>query len=218
MRYFFLTLVVLVVAVAFTAGKRGSISRKPPLEIFPDMDKQPKLRPQSRTEAFENGMSSQLPVAGTVARGSSYEDTPYTTGKVPGTTNWVATIPVPVTAQLLERGEQRFNISCAPCHGRLGDGKGITTKFGMAVIADLHDAKTRKVVQQPDGQIFNTITHGFNLMGPYGGLISVEDRWAIIAYLRVLQRSRLASLEDVPADRRAQLTNPLAPRAGAVQK
>ena len=151
-------------------------------------------------------LSSQLPVEGTVARGSAFEDSPVNTGKVPGTTNYVATIPMPVTAQLMERGQQRFNINCSPCHGRLGDGKGITTKFGMAVIADLHDSKTRKVVQQADGEIFNTITYGKNLMGPYGGLMTVEDRWAIIAYLRALQRSRLASLEDVPADVRPTLS------------
>jgi mono/diheme cytochrome c family protein len=218
MRYFLLSFVILCLAVYFAAGKRGSMSRKPPLEIFPDMDKQPKLRPQTYNEVFENGLSSQLPVAGTVARGAPYEDSPVNTGKIPGTTNWVATIPVPVTAEFLERGQQRFTISCSPCHGQLGDGKGITTKFGMAVIADLHDTKTRKVVQQADGEIFNTISYGKNLMGPYGGLVSVEDRWAIIAYLRTLQRSKLASLEDVPADVRPTLTRAMAPSAGAVKK
>jgi mono/diheme cytochrome c family protein len=218
MRYFFLTFVILVVVVVATAGKRGSISRKPPLEIFPDMDKQPKLRPQTRGEVFANGLSSQLPVDGTVARGSAFEDSPVNTGKVAGTTNYVGTIPMPVTAQLMERGEQRFNISCSPCHGRMGDGKGITTKFGMAVIADLHDSKTRKVVQQSDGEIFNTITYGKNLMGPYGGLVSIEDRWAIIAYLRALQRSRLGIEQDVPADVLPTLLGPLAPRAGVQKK
>ena len=98
----------------------------------------------------------------------------------------------------MERGEQRFNISCSPCHGRMGDGKGITTKFGMTVIADLHDSKTRKVVQQADGEIFNTITYGKNLMGAYGPNVTVMDRWAIIAYVRALERSRLGSLDDVP--------------------
>jgi len=218
MRYFLLIFVLLTLAVYFAAGKRGSISRKPPLEIFPDMDKQPKLRPQTGNETFANGLSSQLPVEGTVARGSTFEDSAINTGKVPGSTNWVATIPVPVTAQLLDRGQQRFTISCSPCHGQLGDGKGITTKFGMAVIADLHDTKTRKVVQQADGEIFNTITYGKNLMGPYGGLVTVEDRWAIIAYLRTLQRSRLASLEDVPADVRPNLMRAMPPGAAAPKK
>jgi mono/diheme cytochrome c family protein len=218
MRYFLLIFVILCLAVYFAAGRRGSISRKPPLEIFPDMDKQPKLRPQTYNEVFENGLSSQLPVAGTVARGTPYEDTPMNTGKVPGTTNWVATIPIPVTAELLERGQQRFTISCSPCHGQLGDGKGITSKFGMAVIGDLHDTKTRKVVQQADGELFNTITYGKNLMGAYGGLITVEDRWAIIAYVRTLERSRLASLQDVPADVRPTLMRAMPPAAAAAAK
>jgi hypothetical protein len=81
----------------------------------------------------------------------------------------------------------------------------------MAVIADLHDKTGRKVVQQPDGQIFNTITHGFNNMGAYGGLLEIEDRWAVIAYVRALQRSRMASLDDVPPGVRTELTKPLPP-------
>ena len=106
MRYFLLIFVLLCLTVFFAAGRRGSMSRKPPLEIFPDMDKQPKLRPQTYNEVFENGLSSQLPVAGTVARGAAYEDSAVNTGKVPGTTNWVASIPMPVTAEFLERGQQ----------------------------------------------------------------------------------------------------------------
>src|SRR5262249_43750602 len=89
-----------------------------------------------------------------------------------------------------------------------GDGKGITSKLGMGTIADLHDGSARKVVQQPDGQIFNTITYGKNLMGAYGGLVPVEDRWAIVAYVRALQRSHLASIDDVPADEQSKIPNP----------
>ncbi len=211
MRYFLLIFALLVVLVMGVAGKRGSMSRRPPIEVFPDMDRQPKLRPQTANGFFSDGLSSQLPVAGTVARNSPYEDSPANTGKISGTTNWVQTIPVPVTATLLARGQERFNINCSPCHGASGDGKGITTKFGMAVIADLHDGKTRKVVQQADGEIFNTITYGKGLMGPYGANVTIQDRWAIIAYLRALQRSHLASLEDVPADKRGDLTKSLPP-------
>jgi mono/diheme cytochrome c family protein len=206
------------------AGKRGSISRNPPIEIFSDMDRQPKLRPQTFAGFFPDHMSSRLPVAGTIARSKPYqvsggrevypfEDSPVNTGKIPGTTNFVETIPLPVTARLMERGQQRFTIYCSPCHGAQGDGKGITSKLGMTVIADLHDGATRKVVQQPDGQIFNTITYGKTLMGAYGGIIPVEDRWAIIAYVRALQRSRLASIQDVPADERSKIPNPPAPAA-----
>ena len=218
MRYFLLIFALCIVVVMAVAGKRGSTSRRPPIEIFSDMDRQPKVRPQTYSDFFSDHLSSRLPVAGTIARSKPYqingsevypyEDAPVNTGKIPGTTNFVETIPLPVTAQLMQRGQQRFNIYCSPCHGAQGDGKGITTKLGMAVVADLHDGGARKVPQQPDGQIFNTITYGKTLMGAYGGIIPVEDRWAIIAYLRALQRSHLATIDDVPADDRSRIPNP----------
>jgi mono/diheme cytochrome c family protein len=204
-RYVFLVLGLSAAVVLLVAGKRGDISRRPPIELFPDMDRQPKLRPQAGNDTLPGGFSSQLPVAGTIARGTPYQDTPVNTGKVAGTTNWVATIPVPVTEQLMARGHERYGISCAPCHGVQGDGKGITTKFGMAVIADLHDATSRKIVQQSDGELFNTISHGKGLMGGYAASLAIEDRWAIVAYVRALQRSRLAVLDDVPGEMRPVL-------------
>jgi mono/diheme cytochrome c family protein len=211
MRYILLVLGLSVVLVMAVAGKRGDMFRRRPIEVFPDMDRQPKLRPQTVNDFFRDRLSSQLPVPGTIARGSAYEDTPVNTGKVPGTTNWVATIPVTVTAELMQRGRERYNINCAPCHGEQGDGKGITSKLGMTVIGDLHDGTTRKVIQQPDGELFNTISYGKVLMNGYAANIPISDRWAIIAYVRALQRSRLASIEDVPADQRAALMKPLPP-------
>ncbi len=211
MRYFLLLFFLTIVAVAVIAGKRGQMSRKPPVYIFPDMDRQPKLRPQEPNAFFANAISSQLPVPGTIYRGEPYQDSPVNTGKTPGTTNYVEVIPIPVTEQLMARGRERFNIYCTPCHGAGGDGKGITTKFGMGVIGDLHDAKTRRVPQQSDGELFNTITFGKNLMQGYGAQIAIEDRWAIIAYVRALQRSRLATLEDVPADQREEIKRAMVP-------
>lgn len=211
MRYILLVFGLTVVLVMAVAGKRGDFSTRRPIEIFPDMVRQPKLRPQTTDEFFKDGLSSQPLVAGTVARGTPYEGTPVNTGKIPGTTNWVATIPIPVTMELMQRGRERYNIHCAPCHGEQGDGKGIATKFGMTVIADLHDGTTRKVVQQTDGELFNTISYGKTLMGSYAASVSIQDRWAIIAYVRALQRSHLASLDDVPADQRSVLTKPLPP-------
>lgn len=205
MRYFLLIFGLAVLGVMLVAGKRGDRSRRTPIEVFPDMDRQPKLRPEQPNAFFHNGISSQLPPPGTVARGSDYEINAVTTGMVPGTTNWVETIPIPVTETLMSRGRERFNINCAPCHGPQGDGKGITTKLGMSVIADLHDTTTRKVVQMPDGQIFNTITHGKNLMGPYAASLPVTDRWAVVAYVRALQRSRLGVIDEVPAGERASM-------------
>ena len=204
---------VIVIAVMVVAGKRGDMSRRPPIELFPDMDRQPKLRPQEANSFFKDGLSSQQPIAGTISRGSAWQDSPENTGKVSGTTNWVQTIPVPLTQQLLARGRERYDINCAPCHGAQGDGKGITTKFGMAVIADLHDATTRKVPQQADGELFNTISYGKGLMQGYAANVTIQDRWAIVAYVRALQRSHLGSMEDVPADQRANVTKPLPPGA-----
>lgn len=216
MRYFLLTFGVVVLAVMVVAGKRGDMSRRPPIEIFPDMDRQPKLRPQAANSLFKDGLSSQPHIDGTIARGMPYQDTPENTGKISGTTNYVQTIPIPVTTQLMARGRERFDISCSPCHGAQGDGKGITTKFGMAVIADLHDASGRKVPQQSDGQLFSTISYGKGLMQGYAPNLSIQDRWAIVAYVRALQRSHLGNIDDVPADKRAEVTKPLPP--GAVKQ
>jgi hypothetical protein len=202
MRYFLLLLALAVVTVMGVFGKRGDYFKKPPLEIFPDMDRQAKLRPQTPNLTFANGRSSQEPVANTVARGDRYENNAVNTGRIPGTTNFVANIPLPVTEQFMARGHQRYEIYCTPCHGSLGDGKGVVQKFGYASVKSLHD---KLVVAQPDGEIFNTITHGKATMYPYGSQISIEDRWAIIAYVRALQRGHLGLLDEVPAAQKAGL-------------
>jgi mono/diheme cytochrome c family protein len=213
MRYFLIILLALVLAVAGALGFRGSRFRKPPLYIFPDMEWQLKLRPQKPNGFFPNGLSSQLPVPGTIARSTPlqtlsgpvypYEDAPLNTGRVTGTTNFVETNPLAVTGQLLERGRQRFTINCSPCHGQLADGNGITKKLGaMVVVADLHD---KRIVEMADGELFYVITNGRNLMQPYGPNVPVADRWAIIAYLRALQLSHLATMDDLPEPLRAGL-------------
>ena len=200
-------------AVVGIAGFRGGLSRKPPIEIFPDMDRQLKLRPQEPNHFFANGVSSQLPPAGTIARSEpiqtvsgpvySFEDSPVNTGRVTGTTNFVETNPLPVNGALLQRGRERFDIYCAPCHGRLGDGNGITKKIGvMPAVANLHD---KRIVEMTDGEIFNTITHGKGMMGAYGPLVPAQDRWAVIAYLRALQLSWLGSTNDLTAAQQAAL-------------
>jgi len=95
MRYFLLVFGIIVITVMVVAGKRGDLSRRPPIELFPDMDRQPKLRPQTANSFFKDGLSSQKPVAGTIARGSAYQDSPENTGKLPGTTNWCRPSPCP---------------------------------------------------------------------------------------------------------------------------
>ena len=206
MRYFLLAFVLAVALTAGLLGKQGSFTRKPPIEVFPDMDRQPKIRPQTPNGFFQDGKASRMPVLGTVARGSKYLDNEVNTGRTPGTTNFVATIPsaISVNATLLARGRERYAISCLPCHGPVGDGNGVTKKLGMAVVGNLHD---KRIVQLGDGELFNTITYGKNLMGSYGQNIEVNDRWAIIAYVRSLQLARLGSMADLPAPLQAKLAH-----------
>jgi hypothetical protein len=213
MRYFLAIFVLAVAVVVGVLGFRGTHFRKPPLYIFPDMEFQLKLRPQKENGFFTNGLTSQLPIPGTIARSTPlqsangpvypFEDSPINTGHITGTTNFVETNPMPITAELLKRGQQRFTINCTPCHGATGEGKGITQKIGaMAVVANLHD---KRIVELPDGELFFVITNGRNLMGAYGANVTVEDRWAIIAYLRALQLSRLGAVDDLPQELRATL-------------
>ncbi len=205
MRYLLLIFALAVVVVMVVGGRRGDLSRRPPIELFADMDRQPKLRPQAPNDFFGDGRSSRLGVAGTVARGDHYQDLPINTGHMPGVTNVVESIPaeIKVDEALMNRGQQRFNINCSPCHGAQGDGNGITKRIGaMGVVADLHDPR---IVKMTDGELFGIITNGKGLMGAYGPNVPVEDRWAIVAYLRALQLSRLGTLDDVPAPFRAQL-------------
>ncbi|HEU5071825.1 MAG TPA: cytochrome c [Verrucomicrobiae bacterium] len=212
MRYFLLVFGIVIVLGMAVAGKRGSLSRRPPIEVFPDMDRQLKLRPMQPDGFFANGISSQPHIAGTIPRGEPiqtaagpvfpYEDSPVNTGRIPGTTNFVPVNPLVVDAALMKRGRERFTIYCSPCHGQLADGNGVTRKYGMAAVANLHD---KRIVEMPDGEIFNTITHGKNLMQPYGPQVDVRDRWAIIAYVRALQLSQLGTIDDVPEAERASL-------------
>jgi mono/diheme cytochrome c family protein len=202
MRYFIIGWLLLVAVIVSIAGFRGGVTRRTPIEVFPDMDRQPKLRPQTANGFFADGLSSQGQAPFTVARGSAWQDTPVNTGREPGTTNFIQVNPIPVTARVMARGQERFEINCLPCHGPQGDGKGITTKYGMTIIANLHDAR---IVRQGDGEIFNTISNGKNQMQGYGANIEIQDRWAIIAYLRALQLSHLGTIEDVPAAEQAAL-------------
>jgi mono/diheme cytochrome c family protein len=181
--------------VVSLAGLRGCVSRQPPLEIYSDMKRQPKLRPQTANPFFADQMSSRLPVPGTIPRGAPYADAPVNTGRRLGATNWLETGPLPVTAQLLTRGQERYLIFCAPCHSPVGDGNGINIRYGMIRAANYHD---RRLVRMADGEIFNTLSNGKNLMAAYGSQVAIADRWAIVAYIRALQRSRLGTLEDVP--------------------
>lgn len=197
------------VAVVSIAGFRGAATTRTPIELFPDMDRQPKLRPQTASafSAFADGRSSRTVPVGTVAQRNGFsenaywEDNAFNTGKE--NSAFVEVGPVPVTAEFLARGQQRFNIYCQPCHGAQADGNGgITKKLGMSTVANLMD---QRIIKMNDGEIFNTITHGKATMMGYATQVLPEDRWAIIAYLRALQLSRLGFEADVPAPELAKL-------------
>jgi len=213
MRYFLSIFVLAILAVVGVLGFRGSHFRKPPLYIFPDMEWQLKLRPQKDNGFFTNGMTSQPHVPGTIARSTSlqtpagpvfpFEDAPVNTGRITGTTNFIENNPLPITHQLMQRGQQRFTINCSPCHGAVADGNGITKKINaMPLVANLHD---KRIVEMTDGELFFVITNGRNNMGAYGPNVVIEDRWAIVAYLRALQLARLGNIDDVPQELRASL-------------
>jgi len=213
MRYFLLILALVVVTVVAVAGKRGALSRRPPIELFPDMVRQPKIRPQTRNNFFPDQFSSQGPVAGAIARTTPlavgaqlvypWQDSPVNTGRITGTTNFLELNPLPVTAELLRRGQERFDIHCAACHTRMGDGNPVAKRIAaMVVVANLHD---KRIVELADGEIFNTISYGKNLMQGYAANLDVGDRWAIVAYLRALQLSRLGLIDDVPEAVRSTL-------------
>ena len=181
--------VALASAVVLSGCARGCTSSRPPIHINPSMDDQPKVLPQTASTFFYDGSSMRQPVPGTVAIGGLKEDTAFFTGKG-ADGQFVATIPVTLDEALVERGRQRYVIYCLPCHDARGDGKGILFQRGKVPTATFHQ---EKILKYPDGQIFDIMTNGQGLMPSYRWPIPPADRWAIIAYIRELQRKRSAS-------------------------
>ena len=203
MRTVLLLLAFLLLATLSVAGFRGMVSRRPPLEPIPDMVRQPRIRPQAPSGFFEDGVGARAPVPGTVARGVPVPQEPIATGRAADGTNFVEVNPLPVTAEFIARGRERFEIYCQPCHGAQGDGKSVSARLGLTAVANLHDAR---IVRMPDGEIYNTISRGKNLMASYAAVLEGSDRWATIAFLRALQLSRLGLVEDLPADEQPRFT------------
>lgn len=182
------------------AGCRGMVSEAPPIHLNQNMDFQERFDPQEANPLFADTRAMRPPVAGTVARGFERTDDAFYRGASAGA--YTPTSPVPLTEELLRRGQQRYNIYCSPCHSSVGDGKGVTSKYGMTATASLHDPR---IVRMADGEIFHTITVGKNTMMGYADKLEPADRWAVIAYVRALQRARLATKDEVPADIMATL-------------
>jgi mono/diheme cytochrome c family protein len=173
-----------------------------------DMHDAPRYEPYEKSDFFADGRSARPLVAGTVARGHLREDTPAATGKMGDL--FVATAPVPVTVELLRRGQERYGIYCSPCHGLTGAGDGMVVRRGFRRPTSFHDPRLRA---QPDGYIFDVVTKGFGAMPDYAAQVPVSDRWAVVAYIRALQLSQNATVADVPADRRGALDGSAAPPA-----
>ena len=185
--------------VGLTGCVRGSTSSRPPIDINPSMDDQPKVRAQTASKFFYDGSSMRQPVPGTIPIGGLKEDEAFFTGKG-ADGKFVATIPKTVDAAVLDRGRQRYAIYCQPCHDARGDGRGILFQRGNVPTATFHD---QKILKYPDGQIFDVITNGRGLMAGYRWAVPPADRWAIIAYVRELERKRLASGTGAPASGQA---------------
>ena len=195
-----------VVPFALVARSRTATSEKPHWHIIPDMDFQVKNRAQSKNELFGDRRASRAPVSGTVALGEVKADDHLYRGIQDG--KWATRFPpsMEISTRVVQRGQQRYQIYCQPCHGATGDGKGMIAKRALTVPVmgwnPPSDLLQDYIVRQPHGQIFNTISNGKGGMMGYGSQISEADRWAIVMYVRALQRSQNATLSDVPADKK----------------
>jgi len=219
---YFLFLFVLGAIVFLGAFKcRGHKFTKPPFELLPDMDHQSKLKYQVESDFFADGLASRMPVEGTVPMGFAIPSEPgeviagmpvygggdsyYATGRFGSF--WGHGFPEEVTVDeaFVNRGAERYQIYCSVCHGDSGNGQGVASHYGMMTTRNLHlpdQADEDNEQYRTDGQIFNTITNGMGAMGGYGHNIDLDDRWAIVAYLRVLQK------QGLDTDLRDQLSRP----------
>ena len=211
MRYFLITLLFVVVAVLSIFGLRGRKSTQPPVWVFPDMDIQAKYKPQGENSFFADGRNDRPAPAGAVMRGQTADihnvfsdDFRYPVAENPSLYSgkdavgeWYRGFPLEVTNELMNIGQEKYTIFCAVCHGASGNGNGITSKYGITATPTYHDDRLRNMTE---GEIYNTIVHGKGLMKGYGYKLSVDERWAIIAYMRALQLANNASVEDVPGE------------------
>ena len=176
---------------------------------YQNMANQPKYNPMDPSDFFPNGSSAQTQVPDTVARGQLRDDALLFTGKANGQD--ASVFPFPVTSDVMQRGQARFNIYCSPCHGETGQGNGMIVQRGYSQPPNFHQDRLRCA---PVGHFFDVITNGFGAMPSYASQIPAVDRWAIIAYIRALQLSENAPYSDVPADQVGQLGTPVATPSG----
>jgi len=181
--------VLALVALTLTGCMRGCSSPRPPIHFNPNMDYQPRIDAQSESGFFYDGQAMRQPIPGTVARGELRTEPPsYYTGR-DETDAFIVTSPVVATDDVMARGLRQYTIYCQPCHEKRGTGKGILFEYGKVPTATFHD---ERLLQMPDGEIFNVITDGKGLMQGYGYPLVPSDRWAVIAHVRKIQREQAA--------------------------
>ena len=181
------TLVMLAFCFATGGCRRGMVDQQ-------------HLKPLAEENFFRDAAGSRVPPAHTVARGQLRDDEQFFTGKIGN--ELAATMPVPVTREMLERGRERFDIYCAVCHGRTGEGNGMIVQRGFPPPPSFHEQRLRDA---PVGHFFDVMTNGYGVMYPYASRVTPEDRWAIVAYIRALQLSEHAAPSDVDANGAKQL-------------
>jgi mono/diheme cytochrome c family protein len=164
------------------------------------MQDQPKYKPLAVSAFFPDGRAARPVPADTIPVNDTDQDPGYGTGSVDG--EFVADIPIPVTADLLNRGHDRYDIYCSPCHGRIGDGRGMISLRGFKIPADLSSERVRNA---PPGYLYGVIANGYGAMPDYSDQLETHDRWAVVAYIRALELSRSAALNDAPPAERSRL-------------
>lgn len=213
-RFFYITLLAVIALPLALSGCRGMKSGRTPIHLNPNMDHQERFEEQEPNPFFADGASMRVPVPGTIARGRlrTTANAPFEMGR-DASGQFVATNPVTADAALLARGQERFNIYCTPCHGFVGDGRGIIMAgnggqgYGFVPAPTYHSEFLRTV---PDGYLYDVMANGVRSMPSYAHEIAPADRWAIVAYIRALQLSQDAGPEHVPEPERDRLatTNP----------
>lgn len=174
--------------------------RQTPFEIIPDMDHQAKWKAQMENPFFADRRASRKPVEGTVAQGKLFDDDAYHLGVVDGT--YIGRNPEKLTKELVVYGQRKFNTYCSPCHGQTGDGKGIVAQRSLWQVGNLQEPRVK---DYPDGEIYSIASDGRRQMNGYRNQVSDHDRWAIVSYVRALQRASAAPLTDVPTELQGSL-------------
>ena len=183
-----------------TGCNRGQTSALPPIHLNPNMDDQPRYKPQAKSRFFEDSAAMRMPVDGTVGEGNLRSDSTFYFG-MDSRGNFVAQNPLTINEAVLERGRERYKIYCSPCHGSAGDGTGVVISRGFITPPSFGEDRLRKM---RDGEIFNTISNGLRNMPTYANQIPPGDRWAIITHVRTLQENMSDSIQG--ASKESQVT------------